>query len=503
MVCLGEEEAKPHFVLVPLVAQGHMIPMVDMARLLAEHGARVSLITTPVNAARIKPIIDHASRANLPIRFVELRFPCKEIGIPDGCENVDLITDQEAFKPFFDAMSSFQSPLEDYILAQDTTPTCIISDGCNPWTMEVASRLGIPRFVFHGPSCFYVLCDYNIMRHNLYKLIVDPLEPFLVPDLPVRVEVNKLQAPGFFNQPGWEKLCDHCIEAEKTADAILINTFDDLEHPFIERYSKSLEKKVWPIGPLCLYNKDVDSKATRGNIAAIDQHRVITWLDTKEANSVIYVSFGSLARHQPLQIIEIGSGLEASKKPFIWVIKEAEMVPEVEKWIKEEFEEKTKERGLIVKGWSPQLAILSHAAVGGLVTHCGWNSMLESISNGVPLVTWPHFADQFLNEKLVVDVLRVGVSLGVKSPCYFTDVDGSTAEVVKREDIAEAVSRLMDGGEEGREMRERAKEFGDKAKKAMEEGGSSHVNMNEMIQFVMEQSGKQGCLLNGSVDFLA
>ncbi|CAL9102243.1 unnamed protein product, partial [Musa textilis] len=109
--------------------------------------------------------------------------------------------------------------------------------------------------------------------------------------------------------------------------------------------------------------------------------------------------------------------LETWGSPFIWVIRPGKQAAEVERWLSEEFEERVRvrSRGLVIRGWAPQMVILSHPAVGGFVTHCGWNSILEGISAGLPMVTWPHFGDQFLNQKLVVQVLRVGVAVGAEN----------------------------------------------------------------------------------------
>uniref|UniRef100_A0A6V7QQC6 Uncharacterized protein n=1 Tax=Ananas comosus var. bracteatus TaxID=296719 RepID=A0A6V7QQC6_ANACO len=191
MTCEAEAEAgsgaeAAHFVLVPLMAQGHMIPMVDMARLLAERGVRVTLITT-----RSTP------RASAPSSTGSA-----------GSENVDLLSSPAYYKPFFDAMKLLKEPLEALLRSQHRRPDCMIADMCNGWTKDVARRLGIPRLVFHGPSCFYILCAYNMVQHRVCDRVTDELEPIVVPDVPVEVVTNKAESPGFFNLSGWEDLRD-------------------------------------------------------------------------------------------------------------------------------------------------------------------------------------------------------------------------------------------------------------------------------------------------------
>lgn len=481
----GSTELKPHFVLVPLVAQGHMIPMVDMARLIASRGATVSLITTPVNAARIRSVIDRVAADKLPIRFVELNFRCAEAGLPEGCENVDLVPSKELFKPFFLGLDLLQEPLEAYIREAKPAASCMIVDYCNSWASEVARRLDLPRMIFHGPSCFFSLSVYSLRVHKVYEG-VDEFEPVVVPNLPQRIEITRAQAPGWFASNDWEDVRKRAEDEEATADGFIENTFHDLEPEIVERYSKATGKPVWPIGPLCLCNKDVASKAIRGKESSIDEHQLLSWLDSMEPKSVVFVSFGSLVRMKASQLIEIGIGLEASNRPFIWVIKDADRsTAEFEKWMAEGFEERVRDRSLMITGWAPQVAILSHPSVGGFVTHCGWNSILEAVSTGVPMITWPHFADQFLNEKLIVEVLKIGVAIGVKVPFYLAKEDEA---LVKSVELANAISSLMDGGEEGERRRERVEKLGENARRAMEEGGTSYENLTRLIEYIVERS---------------
>ncbi|CAL9200794.1 UDP-glycosyltransferase 73C6-like [Musa acuminata AAA Group] len=476
----GFGDGKPHFVLVPLMAQGHMIPMVDLGLLLADRGVTVSLITTPFNASRIITTIDQAREAGLPIRFVELPFPFAEVGLPEGLENIDAATSMEPMSAFFRATSLLRRPLEQYLREQSPYPSCIISDLCHPWTLEVARNLQVPRLTFFSICCFTLLCIHNIWYYKVYDDMPDEHESFVVPGLAERIEVTKAQAPGFFDMPGWEKMAEEVREAEFAADGIVVNSFRDLEPIYIESYQKAMQKKVWTVGPFSLRNKSVAAMAARGNRASIDTEQCLSWLDSKKPMSVVYVSFGSLTKMNSSQLMEISLGLEASNHPFVLVIKKSETSEKVEEWMAAGFEERIGSRALVIRGWSPQVMILSHPSVGGFMTHCGWNSTLESITAGVPMITWPHFADQFLNERMVVDVLRIGVSLGVKEPTYWGTEAGHSA--VSRDDVERAVRSLMDEGEEGRERRLRAKELGEKANEAMEEGGSSRANMTHLIE---------------------
>ena len=143
----------------------------------------------------------------------------------------------------------------------------------------------------------------------------------------------------------------------------------------------------------------------------------------------------------------------------------------------------------------------THGAVGGFLTHCGWNSTLEGVTARVPMVTWPHFADQFLNERFMVDVLKIGVKIGMEVPVVAGEQD-KFGVMVSKEDVKRAVESLMVKGEEGEGRRKRATELGEMANKAMEEGGSSHVNMRMMIQDISYELRKRSKPIEDSVKAL-
>ncbi|KAF8042708.1 hypothetical protein BT93_A1135 [Corymbia citriodora subsp. variegata] len=475
-----------HIVFIPLLAQGHMIPMVDMVRIFASRGAVATIYTTPVNAHRFRTTVDRSSELGMPIRLVEIPFPCKEVGLPVGYENLDILPSPELLAKFYDAMGKLQKPIEKHLREQTPAPSCIISDRYIFWSSETAQRFGIPRFVFHAMGCFSVLSAHNVKHSNCSDSVTSDMEPFEVPGMPKGFKITKAQLPGnFVRQQDFEVFRGKMQEAEMAAQGVLFNSFDELEHGCVEAYQKTIGKRVWCIGPVSLCNKDESDMFQRGNEASSDAEKCMVWLDSMKPRSVIYACLGTLCRLAPSQLMELGRGLGASQQPFVWVIKRGEGDSELENWLMEErFEERVKGRGIVIRGWAPQVAILSHRAIGGFLTHCGWNSTLEGVCSALPMITWPLFAEQFVNEALVVEILRIGVRVGAKVPVRWGE-ERKVGVLVRGDEIARAINALVSGDEEGEERRKRAAELGQKARQAMQEGGSSHSNVSRVLQYIM------------------
>nr|AFJ52932.1 UDP-glycosyltransferase 1 [Linum usitatissimum] len=488
----------PHFILFPLMTQGHTIPIIDMARLLTDRGCLVTIVTTPLNSTRFEPTIhranNHKHNPNLhPIRLIKLTFPCEQVGLPQGYENLDVLPSPVFLKRFYDALELLEEPLESELQRLVQAPSCLISDRCLSWTARLAERLGIPRIVFHGMSCFSLLSALNIRKTNAHLSSADEYEPFLVPGMPkcFHVHVSRVQLPGsFVRLPDLDDVRNKMQEAETTSFGVVANTSEELEDGCAQEYQNAIGKKVWCIGPVSLRNTHNLDKFDRGNKPSIDQSLVLEWLGQRECGSVIYACLGSLCRLIPAQLIELGLGLEASGKPFIWVVKTDQRPTELEDWlVRSGFEERVKGRGLLIKGWAPQVLILSHASVGGFLTHCGWNSTAEAISCGVPMVTWPLFAEQFLNEKLVVEILSIGVRIGVESPVRWGNEE-TVGVMVTREAVEKAVTAIMNNsGEEGKKRKNRIKKLAEMTNKSMGDTGSSHLNLTELIADVVKQQG--------------
>ncbi|GAU46266.1 hypothetical protein TSUD_174420 [Trifolium subterraneum] len=249
-------------------------------------------------------------------------------------------------------------------------------------------------------------------------------------------------------------------------DGILINSFFELESNAIKALEQKGYGKVsfFPVGP-------ITQIGSSNNDDVADEFECLKWLKKQPQNSVLYVSFGSGGTLSQRQINELAFGLELSGQRFIWVLRapsDSVSAAYLEatnedplNFLPKGFVERTKEKGLILSSWAPQVEILKQNSVGGFLSHCGWNSILESIQVGVPIVAWPLFAEQAMNAVMLSEDLEVAIRLK-----YEDD------EIVEKEKIAKVIKCVMEG-EEGKGMRERMKSLKDSAANALKDDGSS------------------------------
>ncbi|CAM8950913.1 unnamed protein product [Rhodiola kirilowii] len=411
------DHQQPHFVLFPFMAQGHTIPIIDIAKLLACRGVTVTLLLTPINHVRLRSVLARASKQGLNIRIEELTFPAKEAGLPPGCENFDALPSNSLAFNFIFATTLLEPQVKTLLINMCPKPSCLVADMCYTYASDMTNELGIPRILFHGTCSFALLCAHRIFTSKVLENVSDLSESFDVPNMPHNISFTMSQIRATLKQDkSWVDFHQKLLNDEKGSFGVVLNTFEELEPEYVRVYEKEKEKKVWCIGPVSLCNKDQSDKVARGNATSIDEEECLKWLGTWDPSSVIYACLGSLCNLPPAQMLELGLGLEASGRPFIWVVrsrgdsKSNELKEKMEKTGLEE-RLKNSSKGLVIWGWAPQVLILSHPAVGGFLTHCGWNSSLEGIAAGLPMLTWPLFSEQFYNEKLLVDVLRIGVQI--------------------------------------------------------------------------------------------
>ncbi|XP_062025274.1 probable UDP-glucosyl transferase 73B6 [Rosa rugosa] len=479
----SESHDSVHIFLFPFMAHGHMIPVSDMAKLFASHGVKITIVTTPQNAIRFAQTTQSRKPSSgFDIQIKAIEFPSEEAGLPKGCENLDSLPLPELANKFFKATRLLQAPIEE--LLKEFKPTCLVADMFFPWATEAAAKFGIPRLVFHGTS-FFSLCASECVRlYEPYNTVSGETDPFVIPNLPGEIELTRSQVPDFMKNNvlnDLTQLLKEAKESELKSYGIVVNSFYELEPVYADYYRNGLGRKAWHIGPVSLCNRETEEKVQRGLEASIDEHECLKWLDSKKPDSVVYVCFGSVAKFNSTQLKEIAMALEVAGQDFIWVVRKGKDEVDQDEWLPEGFEERMEGKGLIIRGWAPQVLILDHPSVGGFVTHCGWNSTLEGISAGLPMVTWPVSAEQFYNEKLVTQVLKIGVGVGAQKWIRLI------GDSVKKEAIVKAVSQIM-VGEEAEVRRSRARELGKQARRAVEEGGSSYEDFNKLIEELKSHS---------------
>ncbi|CAL0302596.1 unnamed protein product [Lupinus luteus] len=463
---------------LPYPTPGHMIPMIYTARIFAKHGVNVTIITTKSNALSFQKSIDKDFNYGYSIRTCLIQFPAAQVNLPDGVENIKDATSVEIMGQISHGIALLQDQIE--FVIQDLLPDCIVTDMCYPWTAEFAAKIGVPRIYFYSSSYFSRCASYFIQKHRPHDKLVSNTEKFSIPGFQENIEMMPMQlAEWIRTKTNYSCYFEAMFESEGKSYGSLYNSFHELESDYEKLYKSTIGIKTWSIGPVAmLVNKDDGEKANRGHNEELEKElEWLNWLNSQQDDSVLYVCFGSLARLPRAQLVEIAHGLENSGHNFIWVVRNKEDENENGESFMKGFEHRMKEnrKGYILWNWAPQVLILDHPAIGGIVTHCGWNSILESLNSGLPMITWPMFAEQFYNEKLLVDVLKIGISIGVKENKFFMSM--SEEATITRDEIANAVKILMESGE----MRSRAKRLGDAAKKAIEEGGSSYNNLIKLI----------------------
>ncbi|GAY45606.1 hypothetical protein CUMW_090620 [Citrus unshiu] len=272
----------------------------------------------------------------------------------------------------------------------------------------------------------------------------------------------------------YKGLVDTGIQMAKSA-GVIVNTFELLEERAIKAM---LEGQCTPgetLPPLYCIGPVVGGG--NGENRGRDRHECLSWLDSKPSRSVLFLCFGSLGSFSSKQLKEMAIGLERSGVKFLWVVRapapdSVENRSSLESLLPEGFLDRTKDRGLVVESWAPQVEVLNHESVGGFVTHCGWNSVLEGVCAGVPMLAWPLYAEQKMIKAVVVEEMKVGLAVTRSE-----EGDG----LVSSAELEQRVSELMDS-EKGRAVKERAVAMKEAAAAAMRDGGSSRVALDNLVE---------------------
>ncbi|XVE59331.1 hypothetical protein DITRI_Ditri05aG0037300 [Diplodiscus trichospermus] len=436
------------FVLVPLPFQGHINPMLQLGSILHSKGFSITVVHTAFNSPS-------------PSDHPEFRFVSISDNLPEQViSSSNLVILISALN--VNCRVPFQECLVKIVEQEEIA--CIIYDELMYLSEAAARHVKLPSIILRTTSASTYISRSAIVRLKAEGVLtlqgstsqdlVPGLHPLRFKDLPV----SKFGIPENFLQ----LVSDIC--QTRTSSAVIWNTIDVLEKSSLETIQKQCQVPIFPIGPL-------HKVAPPSSCSLMEEDTsCITWLDKQTQNSVLYVSLGSVASIDKNELVEMAWGLANSKQPFLWVIRPGSVDDQVwNELLPEGFMEAVEENGCIVK-WAPQKEVLAHGAVGGFWTHCGWNSTLESISEGVPMICKPCFGDQRVNARYVshAHAWKIGLQL---------------ENMFERGEIERAVKRLM-VDKEGEEMRQRAKNLKKKVALCIKEGGSSYNSLDQLIELI-------------------
>ncbi|XP_059287462.1 scopoletin glucosyltransferase-like [Lycium ferocissimum] len=483
------EEAIGEILVVPFFGQGHVFPLIELCKKLSIFYFKTTLIlsssiSSSISSSLLRHPFVHVAAVNAPLpppprpekfdpqplmlHFKQMRQGMESILKSNIAKNnkctkfkvVCAIVDSMMLERIGDVFTKFQVP----VVAFFTCGAACLAMDYAAWKADVECiKPGETRFLPGLPDEMGMDYDDIVRRHSSE-------EPSIVAEIPRTKKKSFPTQPG--DEPPW-------IQEVKVTIAILVNTFDELEQKFLDYLAKQTGLPIWGIGPMLpekfwtltatnslLHDREIRTYSSHKTNYSEDE--VLNWLNSKSPNSVIYISFGSDVLPTLQEHEEIAKALEEStRQNFIWVIsKNQDYYPNG-------LETKVGKRGLVINGWAPQLLILSHSSTSGFLTHCGWNSTMEAIGQGVPLLAWPIRGDQFYNAKLIVCHLKIGhmvssirENIGLKR--------------VKKEEIIQGIKGLM----EDKQVHNRVKGLSGKFRHGFPVG--SATALHDFKDFIMQ-----------------
>lgn len=444
-----KEKLKRTVVFFPLPLRGHINPMYELANILYSKGFSISFIYTKYNPLN-------------PATYPQFKFHTIDDGLTESESSDDIIVvtttlNKKCAEPFRKCFSKIVSDCSGH-----EPVACLITDAIWNFCQAVANDLQLHRIVLRtsGISAFIAFLTYHLICEKGYlsqdtETVIPELPPLRVKDIP---KVNT-RDPRLY-----QDLISDMVKEIKASSGLIFNSFEDLEGRSLATVHQEFSIPVYPIGP---FHKSIPSTSI-SSLTSQDQSS-ISWLDSQAPKSVLYVSFGTLATINQTEFIEMAWALANSKQPFLWTIR-PDLVQGSNGSLQfpDGFLKNVDGWGRIVS-WAPQHELLAHPSVGGFWTHSGWNSTLESISAGVPMMCRPFFGDQRVTSRYVSDVWRIGLHLENK---------------LDRGEMEKAIRRLM-REKEGEVLRERILCLKGKAAECLETGGSSCKSLEALVNRIL------------------
>ncbi|XP_062022029.1 anthocyanidin 3-O-glucosyltransferase 5-like [Rosa rugosa] len=456
-----------HVAVLASPGMGHIVPLLEFAkRLVVHHGFRVSFLNITTEASPAQTDLLHSP--SLPSGLHVIDLPPADVS---SLVNDEMLVVHRLGVIVEESLRCLKS-----VLIQLGKPKALIIDLFCTQGFDVGKQLSIPVFTFFTPSAAF--CAFTLyhptMDHEVEGQFVDLPEPVQVPGCtPVRTEdlldqIRNRENDEYRYYFGHvRRLCE--------ASGIFLNTWEELEpvplkaireNPF---YQKILTPPVYPVGPLIKEHEPVTEADAE----------CLAWLDQQPPDSVLFIVLGSGGTLTAAQLTEFAWGLELSQQRFIWVVRKPTDASasatffnvggdanDPKSYLPEGFVERTHGVGLVVRSWASQVAILRHRSTGGFLSHCGWNSSLESMTYGIPMIAWPLYAEQRANATMLAEEVGVAVK----------PVKGDGKTVIGREEIDRVVRLLMEG-EEGKVMRSKAKKLQESAANVLNSDSCSYKSL--------------------------
>lgn len=462
---------KHHIAFMPSPGMGHLIPLLELAKqLVLRHEICVTFIV-PTAGPPPKALL--AVLEGLPDGLNYLLLP--PVDFEEGVKGETQIA-----LTIIRSLSSVRDVLKS--LVANTKLVALVVDIFGTDVFDVAIEFNIPSYIYFltnamGLSLVFYMPKLDEMVSCEFKEMQEPIK---LPSFTVPIHGRDLPEPLQDRKNETYKWLLGVAKRYNSADGIMINTFKELEPVAIKALQEDTNiPPIHPIGPII-------QTGSSGEVDGSDQ--CIRWLDDQPSGSVLFVSFGSGGTLSHEQLNELALGLEMSEQKFLWVVRSPDDKSANASYFSVQsktdpfgflppgFLDRTKKGGLVVPSWAPQIQVLSHRSTGGFLTHCGWNSILESIVHGVPLIAWPLFAEQRMNAVMLAEDLKVALR-----------ANAAENGLVRREEIAKVIRDLMQGVE-GIIIRDRMNKLKEAAAMAVSEEGSSTKTLSELVLNLKNQN---------------
>lgn len=465
-------------VLYALPAVGHLMSMVELGKLLVSQNPSLSITilspTHPLQHNLISSYISSVSSVFPSMTFHTLPPVPLNLGEPSNYTNREHIT--------FEMLRKNTTNVREFLQSQSSSSpvSAVILDFFCYSALDIPKYFNIPTYFYFPTNASALALFLNFPEFD--KIATDSFRnlgttPFEIPGL-FSVPASSMLEPMLDRGVSYDELVNMGAHLPNS-DGIIINTFESLEPRAIKALRDGTCLPGIPIPPIYCIGPLI---ADRGESnPGGEKNECLSWLDTQPCRSVVYLCFGSRGVFTRGQTREIAVGLERSGVRFLWVVRastsedkakqfQPPSEPDLDSILPEGFLERTKDRGLVVKSWAPQIEVLGHDAVGGFVTHCGWNSSLEAVCAGVPMVAWPLYAEQRFNKILLVKEISVALPMTESEDGF-----------VSSDEIERRVKQII-GSKEGDLVRKRVSELSHEAKVALGEGGASKLALAKLVE---------------------